>query len=114
MSISGLENILSALEDDELYTDDSEDSTDSGKIQENEKIGFQSNQETNDFEPGKRDLNHEQLKKKFNCDFCQKDFDRKFNLNRHYESRNPQECSMCDLVLCNPYDLKRHIAISHK
>ena len=63
MSISGLENILSALEDDEMYTDDSEDSTDSGKIQENEKIGFQSNKETNDFEPGKRDLNNEQVKK---------------------------------------------------
>ena len=101
MRTSGLKSLLSKFEDDEESSVEEDDSSKSQQISQEEADNF----ETKNDEPAK---------KKFKCDFCEKEFDRKFNLQRHYESRNLQECSICRLVLCNPYDLKRHVANSHK
>ena len=103
MRTSGLKNLLSKFEDDEESPVEKNDSSNSQQISMNEE-------EADNFET----KNDEPAKKKFKCDYCEKEFDRKFNLQRHNESRNLQECSICRLVLCNPYDLKRHIANAHK
>ena len=101
MRTSGLKSLLSKFEDDEESPVEKDDSSNSQQISQEEADKFETK-------------NDELAKKKFKCDSCEKEFDRKFNLQRHYESRNLQECSICRLVLCNPYDLKRHVANSHK
>ena len=105
MSTSGLKKLLSTFINDAGSNGDQDDGRDPQKITLNKK-------EAGGLES--KNLNDNCAKKKFKCDYCEKKFDRKFNLSRHNESRIVQECAMCGIVLCNQYDIKRHITNSHK
>ena len=50
---------------------------------------------------------------KFKCDHCQKEFDKKYNLKRHCDSRTLQECHTCGSVFCNHVELTRHLSNIH-
>ena len=55
----------------------------------------------------------EHKQEKFKCDYCEKEFDKKYNLKRHYDSRILQECHICGLVFCNHVELTRHLSSTH-
>ena len=46
--------------------------------------------------------------KKFKCVDCGKEFNSKYNLKRHNETKYLSTCSQCGSVLCNSYDSKIH------
>ena len=60
---------------------------------------------------------HKKLKhnqRKFKCEFCTREFDSKYHLNRHLDTRSPSGCEYCSALLCNSVDLTRHVYIEHK
>ena len=51
------------------------------------------------------DLNSHKIDKhkkiEFKCEFCGKEFEKRYILKRHLETRNMQACDICGLMLCN-------------
>ena len=47
-------------------------------------------------------------KMEFKCEFCEKQFEKKYILKRHLETRNMQACDICGLMLCNKTDINLH------
>ena len=58
-----------------------------------------------------RKIEHSKIN--FKCDSCGTEFETKFNLSRHLKTKSVNKCDQCDITLCNPVALTRHVYDVH-